>query len=432
MKKFLLTTVAAFIVAMGANAQFARVAQDATKMDIPTGVKMVKVETAKANIPVVAKKASARRATTIAGTYILNAGNWYGDFTECTEFTIEEATGTTKVCEFTDGGELSFDRDFEYNVKLTDFTYTNSVAYGKYYAEDGILQVPMQAIAANNTYGRIVMSGSVRSDNGGVNYGSDIVLVENEDGAFDFDEDYAAGWFSFLPEYAAQPNATWNYGFDCETYAPNGVQEGTEVHIQNGSWGNWTKTTHSVYVEDLGSEVVVHNFFGLCPISISIDGNKATIACPVRVQEYDYAEDGAEEPDYIQIWQHDENLEGILNPGAITGTVSEKDGVKSIEFYDVVYKDAWTDEQGEHEAGYYYVNDYTKWFMVHSTWGDNGAYWWGEARYVSVSWLTNASGINEAKANAQSTSKTYNLMGQQVNGDAKGLIIRDGKKLMNK
>jgi hypothetical protein len=28
--------------------------------------------------------------------------------------------------------------------------------------------------------------------------------------------------------------------------------------------------------------------------------------------------------------------------------------------------------------------------------------------------------------------KTYNLMGQEVNANAKGLIIRDGKKMLNK
>ena len=76
--------------AMGANAQFARVAQNATKMDIPAGVKMVKVETLKNNTSIVAKNTTARRAASIAGTYVMDATNWYQDFTSCTSFTIEE------------------------------------------------------------------------------------------------------------------------------------------------------------------------------------------------------------------------------------------------------------------------------------------------------------------------------------------------------
>ena len=41
-------------------------------------------------------------------------------------------------------------------------------------------------------------------------------------------------------------------------------------------------------------------------------------------------------------------------------------------------------------------------------------------------------GISDVKTNAKSTVKTYNLMGQEVNASAKGLIIRDGKKMLNK
>jgi hypothetical protein len=71
--------------------------------------------------------------------------------------------------------------------------------------------------------------------------------------------------------------------------------------------------------------------------------------------------------------------------------------------------------------------------MVHSTWGETGAYWWGEARNVYIA-IPNAepAGISNVKTNAKNTVKTYNLMGQEVNANAKGLIIRDGKKLINK
>jgi hypothetical protein len=118
----------------------------------------------------------------------------------------------------------------------------------------------------------------------------------------------------------------------------------------------------------------------------------------------------------------------------ITGNIVEEDGVKYIEFYDTEYKEAWTDENGEHPAGDYYITDYTKWFMVHSTYGDTGAYWWGEARYLYVAIPTETSGISELKNDGRqlTTSKTYNLLGQQVTPATKGLVIKDGKKMIVK
>jgi hypothetical protein len=117
----------------------------------------------------------------------------------------------------------------------------------------------------------------------------------------------------------------------------------------------------------------------------------------------------------------------------ITGNIVEEDGVKYIEFYDTEYKEAWTDESGSHEAGDYIITDYTKWFMVHSNWGETGAYWWGEARNVYIIYGTPSSGINDINnASVGKSNKTYNLMGQEVNASAKGLVIRDGKKFVVK
>jgi hypothetical protein len=430
MKKTLLIAVATVMVALGANAQ---VAKSSAKFAMPEGVALQKVAKMQDAIPEINKKSSMRRAdVAIAGSYIMESNNWEADFTENSEFTMEDATGTIKAGEWNTADELEFTRDFEYNVKLTGFTYASGTAYGYFDKETSTLVVPVQVIFTNPTYGDIVMTGGKRSETGGVNYGSDIVLNLTEDG-FEFDEEYATGWFSILPNYEAQPGATWNYGFDATVLAPNAIQGGVEVHIESGAWGSWTRQSHMTFVEDYGSEIVVHNFFGLCPISITIDGNKASIATPVRVDDYDYADEG-EDPNYIMINQWDANFENILNPGLITGNVSvDTDGTKYIEFYDTEYREAWTDESGEHEAGNYIINDYTKWFMVHSTWGETGAYWWGEARNVYIA-IPNAqgAGISDVKTNAKSTVKTYNLMGQEVNASAKGLIIRDGKKMLNK
>ena len=445
MKKSLLILVAAFMVALSANAQVKRSAQT-TKVDAPTAVKLTVekapalnlMETAKAHR---ANKSAVRRAVTdVAGSYILDYYNFDGDFCSSSSFTITAETGTIKAYNVETDEE---DIDFEYNVRLDGFSYDGGVAYGYYYEEDGFIYIPVQTIATNKTYGRVVLSGVTSVDGTPAHIGFDINILVEEDGTLSIygaEEELAeagydageaiTGWYSFLPDYDF---GGWNFGFEIEFFPINGYMSGYEVHIENGAWGNWTRTNHDVYVEDYDTELVVHNFFDLCPISITIDGDKASIATPVRVSDYDYADEG-EEPNYMQIWQWDADFEHVVVPGAITGNVSiEEDGTKVIEFYDTEYKEAWTDEDGtEHEAGNYVIRDLTKYFMVHSTYGESGAYFWGEAQMVYIVIPNPSVGINELKVNGRNNMKTYNMMGQQVSPTAKGLLIRDGRKFINK
>lgn len=456
MKKSLLIVIAALFVAIGANAQGMRISSaqksegqllKSERISVPANRKSNDCKIQKVGAPMNSRRAIAD----IAGTYILNYLNWDGDFTSSSEFSIVEENGTITLDQV-DVEEGASAPTFDYNIKLVGFTDTRATVYGFYSEEDKYITIPVQTAFTYSTYGPIVFSALVEDKDGEpYSYGYSMGLIVEEDGSLTIDEGdfseaieagqaeegiYIGGFWNYMPEYLNTSGYPyrWNMGKDIELFTPNAIQGGVEVHIVSGSWGNWTRTSHNVYVEDYGSEIVVHNFFGLCPISISIEGNKASIATPVRVEPDDYAEEG-EDPNYIMINQWDENFENILNPGLITGNVTvDTDGTKYIEFYDTEYKEAWTDEDGtEHEAGNYIINDYTKWFMVHSTWGENGAYWWGEARNVYVA-IPNAevAGISNVKTTAKSNVKTYNLMGQEVNASAKGLIIRDGKKMLNK
>ncbi|MBO6060187.1 MAG: hypothetical protein J6P67_08620, partial [Bacteroidaceae bacterium] len=56
---------------------------------------------------------------------------------------------------------------------------------------------------------------------------------------------------------------------------------------------------------------------------------------------------------------------------------------------------------------------------------------WGAKLAVTVT-QGEASGINVAVTKLDSKSAAYNLAGQRVNKDYKGLIIKDGRKFMNK
>ena len=454
MKKNLLIVIAALFVAIGANAQAKKMIGVQKPVCVAEQVnvqpKQMKADF-KAPLAMKAdKNINFRRAVAdIEGTYILEYKNWDRDFTESTTFTIQPESGTIELDQYDKDETTGQYPTFDYNVKLIDFTYEGAVAYGYYDEEANQIVIPVQTIVAEKgSYGRIVFSALVLDKNDApLAYGYPMVLNVYADGTIEIDEDdfteeaaenpdfegaYIGGFYNILPDYEAQPNAAWNYGFEAETFTPNALLGDVEVHIVSGAWGDWTRTKHPVYVEDFDTEIVVHNFFGLCPISISVDGDKAGIATPVRVMDYDYADEG-EDPNYIQIWQWDANFENIINPGLITGNISDEDGMRYIEFYDTEYKEAWTDESGEHEAGNYIINDYTKWFMVHSNWGDNGAYWWGEARNVYIAIPTETTGISELKNDGrQQTSKAYNLMGQEVNAAAKGLVIKNGKKMIVK
>ena len=72
--------------------------------------------------------------------------------------------------------------------------------------------------------------------------------------------------------------------------------------------------------------------------------------------------------------------------------------------------------------------------MVHSTWGEQGAYWWGEARNVYVAIPTSdPSGIMAPKATETTKStKLYDLQGRVVDGSYKGIVISNGKKVVVK
>ena len=453
MKKYLLIIAAALMVATGASAQRTRITdmQSVKNTVAPTAEQMAMPMSKTNATPIAkkfAKKMNRRRAmSSIAGKYILDAANWEGDFIESSEFTIEEETGTITLDQYTDNPS------FDYNVKLVGFGVTKSTIYGSYDEENGSIFLPVQVAFTYTESGTdypVVFTGLVQAEDGSpVSYGYEMtLLIDEEDGTVeiyegDFEQEiedgdmdegvYIGGYWYVMPTYLSSSGnpMAYTYGFDIEVFLPNATLASNEVHIKNQAWGDWENKEYDVYVEDYGSEMVVHNFFNLRPISMTIDGDKATIATPVRMIDYDYADEGAEEPNYIQLWQWDENFENRVNPGAIVGTIEQREGGKLIRFYDTEYREAWTDEYGDHEAGNYYVRDYTKWFMVHGNWGEKGAIWWGEARYVYI-FIPNEEdieGISNVNANDSNSQKTFNLMGQQVK-NAKGIVIRDGKKFV--
>ena len=438
MKKFLLTTVAAFIVAMGANAQFAREAKLTNGLAFNKEVKMENAMT-KDYHSFVSHKLNAHRAatTTIDGDYILNAANFEADFTASTTFSVVSQNGTITLDQYENNPE------FQYNVVLNDFSYAGAKVYGNYNAAQGFIEIPVQTIFTHPTYKEIVISGGYRKGETNVGYGKSIILLVNEDGTMDIDEDieeegdYATtGWVSFIPNY--EEPGLWNYGFDIAVLKPNATMNyHTTGKSLGGNGSSWAKVSKRVAVEKYDTEMVINGFLGLAPVSVTLEADgKCAIPFGQDMDDYDYGEQDnsyaygrmrlvgcAIEGTSIKRDYDKEALNGFYNDELMEFSLSE-------------YKEAWTDEDGNHEAGYYYVDDnpdYCRYYAVATAAGSDGAYSMGWCCNTSIAFDQNqGSGISETKASAQSYGKAFNLMGQEVYGNAKGLIIRDGKKFLNK
>lgn len=443
MKKSLLIAVAALMVAMGANAQGVRIAKNANWLDIPSDVKLVNVMKKDYTPYESQKSTTVRRAgeTGLDGEYILNGVNFKEDFTESTLFTLESKTGTITLDQYE--GTPSF----EYNVVLHDFSYTGAVVYGKYDAEAGVIEIPVQTIYTHATYKEIVISGGYRSGAQNVGYGKEIFLIVNKDGTMDIDEDIeeegdvaTTGWVSFLPNY--EDGGLWNYGFDITVLKPNATMKYRASSAALGGTGSgWSAVSIRVAIEDYKSEWVVNYFLTLTPVSVTLN-NDGSSSIPLGVKMYDYDRD---EP-YGMF-----RLVGVSDAG--DGYISrnyEKELLKGFwengyaEFFKVVHKEAWDEEDPEthevthYDEGDYYVTDDDEYFpyvaVATANDEDGAAYQLGYACYISIETDEHAAaGINEVKANGRNNAvKAYNLMGQEVSAAAKGLIIRDGKKFVNK
>lgn len=447
MKKSLLIAAAALFVAIGANAQNKYLAQPTKGMAASTNITLEKASNVFVSpVQKSATNKTSRRAGEIDGAYIMNFQNMDKDFTGSSEVTLISQEGTITLDQY--DGEPTFN----YNVVLNDFTYAGAVAYGYLDAETNTIEIPVQTIINHAQYGRIVFSALICDATGEpLSYGYEMVLDVNEDGSLsvnpgDFSGEagmegaYTSGWYSFLPDYEKTSSGgyySWNSGLEIEFFVPNATMYYTTTGKSLGGNGSWTKVQKRVYVDDYGTELVVNGFLGVAPVSVIVNGD-GTCKIPFgqELDDYDY-----EDP-YGRI-----HLVGCLIDGNSIGRDPSKEylngfvstdnsGAKVYEFYKTEYKEAWEDEDGKHDAGYYFIDDdpdYCRYYAAASNNdADGAAYMMGWCCNTWIECDAEPAGISNVKTNAKNTVKTYNLMGQEVNANAKGLIIRDGKKLINK
>lgn len=447
MKKSLLVIAAAMIVALGANAQKVMTSH---KMATPTGVTLQKATKAMNSEMSVRsmKKAAKASAKSIEGEYILNSNNWDGDFTASSMFTIVPAEGKITLLPAEEG---ETPEEFTYNVALNGFAnLEGSNVYGYYNAEEGYIRVPQQVAGKSETYGDIVFSACITADGAPQTFGFDMYLIINEDGSIDIDEgDFSeyieagllpagaaiTGYYNYLPSITEGGNG-WNYGFDCEIYIPNAtLYFATTGKYLGSSTGEWENVTKRVYVEDWGTELVINNFLGLAPVSVTLNGDGTCfIPLPQFVDDYDYTND-----DFaygcmrlVGCSLQESSISRDYTKTALNGFVTEE----GMEFFKTEYREAWTDtEGGEHEAGDYFIDDdpnYIRYFAV-ATAADNNqaAYGMGWCCNLALQY-DNETGIKNVKTAQATSNKIYNMMGQEVKSMGKGMFISNGKKFIKK
>jgi hypothetical protein len=448
MKKSLLIAVAALFVALGANAQVKRTALPVKKMTESARFEKSSLISDSYVAPFAHKKnakAPKAGAGTIDGDYILNAANFEGDFIECTQFSIASQTGTITLDMY--DGEPSF----EYNVVLNDFSYTGAVVYGEYNADEGYIYIPVQQIAYSSTYKEIYISGGYRSGAQNLRYGKRIILLVNEDGTMDIDEDIdpddpdddaTSGWVSFLPNYVdpetGEEGGLWNYGFDIEVKLPNATLHywTQSTNLGGSSNSGWSEVNMRVFVEDYGTEWVVSGFFGLTAVSVTVNGD-GTCSIPYGQKMYDY--DFGEPYGYYMLVGVSDAGDGqhiTMNYDKTALNGFWQDGF--AYFYKVEWKDAWTDDAGEHEAGYYEVQDDDDYFPYCSVASNldssNQLYRLGFAAdlEIELDGFT-PDGIKTLNVVPMNTNtKIYDLQGRAVDSNYKGVVIQNGKKFVVK
>ena len=454
------------MMAVSANATIKRVVtKDAKPMAVKECVKAQfgQMNAAKPATLADLKKFS-NRADAGASTFILDYKNWDRDFTQSTTFTMEAVPeGTIELDQYDKDETTGEYPTFTYNVKIKGFTDSRATVYGYYDQTEGQIRIPVQTMFNHKTeeknYGRIVLTGLVLdSEDNPVIYGYEIFLDVDKDGnvtlsdeEFDIEDEessevykgcYVGGFYSIMPDSPGTSGnpGVWNYGFEAEVFTPNAVVSSYETHL-DGGWTEWAEITEVACIEDWGNEVVVHNFLSEIPVSLTKNGDSYSLNLPAILSDFEYSiENGAAfEAGFMQIWRGEKDGTGVttlLNTGAITGTLYKSEKSQGIRFYDTEHREAWTDDEGEHAAGEYIINP--SYFYLGTLPNESGArYWEGERVQLIIladeGVLPEPAGIKSINADGEKgNSRTFNLMGQQVSANAKGLVIRDGKKLINK
>lgn len=338
----------------------------------------------------------------IYGSYIEDALSTDGELHTCSEATLSAANVQVE-----DGNV--------YDIQLVIDNGVISI-YGKYDPATGV-----------------VNCGAQLSDGGGDATGYHFKVYGIVDGklseelSFTIDDDKAIscdqdGYIMYISDEGEYNGYTWDGPhFDPMFYPVNGVQAGFTNGISTGN--QWVEYENSISVEDWGASVTIYNFCGMGALSIDInDDGTVSVPCGQAVYDLGFNEetqaeeiatygkyfcfhgvDVDESTGNISTNTNKENVVGIISGNTITLT----------EYFRIC---SLFDSEGSCYA--------------HNWYADGTTFTLNDGNYSNAAGVEE---ITETREDKIKNTKTYNVMGQQVNrATAKGLLIRDGKKFFKK
>ena len=413
MKKFLLMAMAA-LVAMSASAQKKNFKFDATKhlsieKVMQKAGESVKMGTAASRM----KKAPT--ADELGTTDYMQVGT--GDVYECTKALVTPEKYT--ITEEWDDPETGEHKTYTYecNVKLQlnfiegtqigDFYW--ATAYGYYDEEAATITVPVQyMVDPTESYGKLVLFGIEGEDYSG----EDIVFNVEDNGAMFLSSHEAIyiviGEGDYQGYYVAYSNETslipMNATMQCIEYSSRTSKK-------------WAQVEYGVAVDDQETSISVFGFCGWGAASIDVNED-GSVSIATGQPQYDFRLD-------------DEEF-AIYGYASLYAAAIDDQGYVQMDFD----REAIV---GELEGNTIYITDPAaeSVFWLCSKTDSQGAYYMLGAFQQCTITLNNGgfiAGVDGPTLEERiKNTKTYNIMGQQVNRDTyKGVMIRDGKKYFKK
>lgn len=437
MKKVLLLACAA-VMSLAANAQDYKqsVAKESLsligKMNVLHSAAAPEVDMSKVAMPKsrVAVKRVAHDG--IYGLYIMDHTDYTGAPDGCDSIFVEKANvtedGVTYNVKFRIPGE-SFDATSKkyYN---TDFSF-----YGKYDEAEGKITCPTgQVICKHFKYGDFALYAWTGSTEDPANLRIDAenpITFTVEDGTISLDQ---AGFAYYMDDYSKEQGEDqfWTNLFNIAFKPANGMMEFALYNDKapEGDQDPFFYYNAAVAVEDFGYNV---NVYGFAPLGAMNGGSSLNGLGVSGSIQMSIAEDGkaVSMPAGQYVWPLFVLVgnSNVTEESGKTVYIHAKDGN-----YPVADGSGFVD--GELAAGNQIYFQSVALFS--NLWNDDGLKGWGMWIYKNTITLDeggfSAAGISDATVSPlkKASEQCYNALGQRVNANAKGLIIRDGKKFFIK
>lgn len=437
MKKVLLLACAA-VMSLAANAQDYKqsVAKESLsligKMNVLHSAAAPEVDMSKVAMPKsrVAVKRVAHDG--IYGLYIMDHTDYTGAPDGCDSIFVEKANvtedGVTYNVKFRIPGE-SFDATSKkyYN---TDFSF-----YGKYDEAEGKITCPTgQVICKHFKYGDFALYAWTGSTEDPANLMIDAenpITFTVEDGTISLDQ---GGFAYYMVDYSKEQGKDqfWTNLFNIAFKPANGMMEFALYNDKapEGDQDPFFYYNAAVAVEDFGYNV---NVYGFAPLGAMNGGSSLNGLGVSGSIQMSIAEDGkaVSMPAGQYVWPLFVLVgnSNVTEESGKTVYIHAKDGN-----YPVADGSGFVD--GELAAGNQIYFQSVALFS--NLWNDDGLKGWGMWIYKNTITLDeggfSAAGISDATVSPlkKASEQCYNALGQRVNANAKGLIIRDGKKFFIK